>query len=685
VASAARVAPAAAGSDAATRVVVVGGGFAGVACARRLQQRARGALDVVLFNRDNHMVFQPLLPDVAGSSLNPRAVAPSLRQLLPGVRCRSEAVLHIDPQARRLEYASHDGSTRTLDYAQLVLACGSAANLALLPGMADHALPLKTIGDALAIRSHVVAQLEKADSCSDPVQRRRYLSVLVVGGGFSGVEVAGELNDLLRSLRRYYPWVGADELQVTVLHSQDSILPELSAPLREFASTRMRRRGIQLHTGVRVVEVSAHGVRLADGRRLEAATVISTVGTAPNVLLQGLGLPLLRGRLPTAADMRVVDDGSLWAVGDCAHIVNAWDGAAAPPTAQFAEREGRQCADNLLRLRAGVPTRPFRFRPLGSACGIGGRSGVAEIRGLRFSGFAAWTLWRATFLLKLPGLVQKLKVGVDWLQEWFFPRDHAQFRAQRSEPVQALHYGAGERILAAQAGIGALYALQAGEAVLWLRGADGDEREHFRFGPGALIGPASFADLPPGEAELRAATPVDLLVMGTQALARLSQALKPLQPLLERAVDRPTQRIWQHHRQAMRALADVPARTLAMREPLLVAEGDAPLGPPYRELIARRGGAVLVTRGGSLLGIATRTDLLAALARGATRDSPISLAANPDTVALEGDAPAALAAERMADAGIKYLPLLDAAGRPVALLCSDDVVAFALARERQAA
>ncbi|HET9484613.1 MAG TPA: FAD-dependent oxidoreductase, partial [Xanthomonadales bacterium] len=209
------------------RIVIVGGGFAGVECAQVLLKRARGRCEVVLFNRDNHMVFVPLLPDVAGSSLNPRAVAPPLRALLPGARCRTEEVLSIDPATRRVVFEGHDGAPRELGYDHLVLACGSVVNLNLLPGMASHALPLKTIGDAIAMRAHVMQMLEKADVAETEPQRRFYLSFIVVGGGFSGVEVAGELNDLLRSALKRYPRIARDDVKVTLLHAQTEILPEV--------------------------------------------------------------------------------------------------------------------------------------------------------------------------------------------------------------------------------------------------------------------------------------------------------------------------------------------------------------------------------------------------------------------------------------------------------------------------
>ncbi|MCB1641959.1 MAG: NAD(P)/FAD-dependent oxidoreductase, partial [Xanthomonadales bacterium] len=421
---------------------------AGVQFARTLaREMRRDELELTVFNRDNHMVFQPLLADVAGSSLNPRAVAAPLRQLLPHAEIRSEEVLDIDLELREVVHAGADGRPRRLPFDHLVIACGNQVNLNLLPGMAAHALPLKTIGDALALRARVMAQLEQAAVAEDAELRRRCLSFVVIGGGFSGVEVAGELMDLVQGALRYYPQLQREEISVRLLHSGDRLLPELNERLGRFTERRMRAEGVEVRLGSRAAEISAQGVVLKDGERLPAATVICTIGTTQLPLLGRLDLPQERGRLRCEADMHVSGQSSLWAMGDCAHIPNAQDGQISPPTAQFAERQGRQCARNLLRQLRGEATRPFRFRAVGAACGIGARRGVAELWGWRFSGFLAWWLWRSAFLVKLPSLSQKLKVGLDWAWELVFPRDVSHFRSEPSEPVQREHYVDGEVLL----------------------------------------------------------------------------------------------------------------------------------------------------------------------------------------------------------------------------------------------
>src|SRR5215510_6055532 len=317
----------------ATRVVIVGGGFGGVKCARALRRRLTAeACEIVLFNRENHMVFHPLLPEVAGASLNPDAVAAPLRQMLTGVRCRTESVRAIDFARQLIEYEAHDGHTGTLPYDHVVIACGRSASLGAVPGMADHAFALKSVGDAMALRSHVIQQLENAEVSNEAAQRRWYLSFLVIGAGFSGVEVAGEINDLVRHSRRFYPNISPDEISVTLIHSGDHILPELSLDLRTFAEDEMRKAGISVVLNARVSAATADGVWLKDERQFRGATTVCTVGTGVPLLVERLDCPKERGALVTQPDMRLANNEHAWAIGDCARIVNAHDTELCPPT-----------------------------------------------------------------------------------------------------------------------------------------------------------------------------------------------------------------------------------------------------------------------------------------------------------------------------------------------------------------
>lgn len=418
-------------SPSAARIVIVGGGFAGVRCAETLRRELPEA-EIVLFNAENHMVFTPLLAEVVGSSINPLDVVVPLRHLLPGVFCRTEEIVRIDTTRNQVEFSGPDSRRARMRYDHLVLACGQVANLDVVPGMGEHAFPLKTIGDAIALRSHVMAQLELAEVCEDPVRRRWHLSFVIVGGGFSGVEAAGEINDLVRASARYFRNFSARDVSVTLIQGREYLLPEIGNELRQFARRQMERRGVRILLNTQVSNATAEGVMLANGRIIHGGTIVCTIGTSPSPLIEGLAAPKEKGRLLTDPDLRVRTFRNVWAIGDCARIINRRDNLPSAPTAQFAEREGRQCARNIARVIRGEETWPFHYLPLGQLCSIGGHAAVAEVLGLRLSGFPAWLFWRGVYLAKLPSWARRLHVAMDWMMHLLFPRDLAHARACRT-------------------------------------------------------------------------------------------------------------------------------------------------------------------------------------------------------------------------------------------------------------
>jgi NADH dehydrogenase len=252
----------------------------------------------------------------------------------------------------------------------------------------------------------------------------------VVGGGFSGVEVAGELSDLFHNARRYYPQLHPMDAKVVLVHNTDRLLPELSPRLSEFTLRKMKEHGIDVRLNARAVRVDDRGVVLDSGEKLYGGTVICTIGTAPNPLIASLTLPKERGRVKTAPDMSVSD--CVWALGDCAAVVNGWDDKLSPPTAQFATREAKQLAENIARSLKGEATRPFFFKPLGALSSIGHHRAVAEILGLRLSGFIAWLVWRGVYLMKIPTLARKVRLFFEWNWQMLFPADIVHFGFTRS-------------------------------------------------------------------------------------------------------------------------------------------------------------------------------------------------------------------------------------------------------------
>ena len=645
-----------------TRVVIVGGGFAGAKCAQSLRkQLSHNRGEIILFNHENHMVFHPLLAEVVGASINPEAVATPLRQMLPGVQCRTEDVQRIDLDRAEVVYESHDGQVRHMPYEHVVLACGAAVNLNTVPGMADHALPLKTIGDAIALRSHVMQQLEKAEVCDDPVRKRWYLSFLVVGGGFSGVEMAGEINDLVRGSTRFFPNMAREDITVTIIHSREQLLPELPPTLREFARTKMEQAGIALCLQARVACVTPEGVGLQDGRLLRGATVVCTIGNAAPAVIERLDVPKERGRLRTQADMRLLGVDNAWAIGDCAHIVNAYNHEPSPATGQFAERQGRQAAANIVRMIHGRPTRPFTFRPMGQLCAIGGHRAVADVRGLRLSGCLAWVLWRSVYLLKLPSWSRRVKVGFDWVWDLLFARDLAHPKAQPTERISRAYYQPGDYIFRQGEPAMNFYAIERGEVeVLQTTDRTAPATLLNILGPGDFFGEMALLDDQPRSASIRARTAVEVLVMGRHVFTQISSALGSFHALLTEVIQKRRTSLWQHLPRAQDRLSQYALSTFIepFSAPSLKPESTFVEAITWFDTNNLDFCCVLDDRHG-LCGLLRRTDVVRAIEMGAQPHTPVHHFMAKEPVAITPGDSSVLAAVTMRDHGCTQLPVID--------------------------
>lgn len=423
----------------ASRILVIGAGFAGTNLVRALARTLPADCTLTLLSDESYTTFNPMLPEAVGASVFPEHVLVPVREMLrPGPQRQfiMGSVADVDMAARQLVCRTLAGEI-VLGFEHLVLAFGNRARIDLMPGMAEHALPLKTIGDAMQIRNTVLRRLARIELESDAALRRRLGSFIVVGGGFSGVEVAGELVDCLRSIRRYYPRIAADELQVTVLHGTPRLLPELSPRLGAAALQSLRTRGVTVRLQTRAVSVDAQGVLLTDGELIAGDTVVCTIGTSPNPLQQRLGLACQGGRIVVAGDLSVPGHEGLWAIGDCACVPNAHDGRLCPPTAQFAVRQARHLAVNLRERLAGRATRAFSYRSRGMMASIGHLKGVAEVAGLPLSGWPAWLAWRAYYLWQMPSAGRRVRIFFEWGWGMLFPPDITHLRFTRSHELKA--------------------------------------------------------------------------------------------------------------------------------------------------------------------------------------------------------------------------------------------------------
>ena len=595
-----------------TKIVIIGGGFAAVKCARALRKGlAPEECQIVVYSRENHMVFHPLLAGVAGASIHPDSAGSTIRQMLPGVECSTKTVERIDISDGQIEFQNDQSQLERTNYDHLVIACGAESNLGIIPGMGDHAFAFKTMKDAVALRSHIIDQLEKAEACSDPERRKFHLSFVVIGGGFSGVELAGEINDLIRDSTRFYRNFTEDEISMILVHNQDQVLPEVTPTLRDFALRRMQRARIKVLLKTSAAAATPEGVGLQDGSLMRAATVVCTIGTTPAPIVQRLDVKKERGRLVTDPDMRVTGLPNVWAVGDCAYIPNAFDNKPSPPTGQFAERQGRQAAENIVRVLRGQPTRPFYFKPLGQLCSIGGRRAVAEMFGFRVSGILAWLMWRSVYLLKLPSWSRRIRVGTDWAWDLLFPRDLGAFAANQRQQVSRAYYRPGDFVYRRGDPANFFYAIEEGEVEI-LRSSDGAQGEtpFAILGPGDFLGEAALLQTESYLASIRARTVVRLVAMNREAFSERAGIMSPLRSIVAESVKQRSENLWLHFPAAKDALDKEPLSTFLEPIPQATLTPESTIERAI-ELLARSGlGLVFVLDDQQRLwGVSNGTDL----------------------------------------------------------------------------
>jgi NADH:ubiquinone reductase (H+-translocating) len=416
-------------------IVILGGGFAGMTTAQNLEEvfGPDRSVSFTLVSDTNALLFTPMLAEVAGSSLEPSHISTPLRTSLRRTHVIRGRVTEVKLDQRCVGIAVEGGGTRELAYDHVVFALGAVSNYLGLANVQQHAFDFKSLLDAIKIRNHVIDMFERADRESDLDHRRELLTFVIAGGGFAGVELAGSLNDFARGILADYPNISPEELQIVLVHSRSTILPELSESLGRYAQASMEERGITFRLNCRLTDYLDGAVALSDGH-VRARTLVWTAGTAPNPLLRTLGVETdKRGALIVDNTMAVANHLGVWAVGDCASLKDAKTGNPCPPTAQFALREARVLARNIRASIKGEKLAGFHFDSLGALCVVGHHTACAELtvpfardKSMRFRGFFAWLLWRGIYLGKLPGLERKIRVLGDWIIELFFPRDIVQ-------------------------------------------------------------------------------------------------------------------------------------------------------------------------------------------------------------------------------------------------------------------
>ncbi len=414
----------------AWNVVIAGGGFAGLYAARALERALpRHSAKVTIISESNFLLYSPLLPAVAGGALNPRHVTVPLREELGDAQLLIGRVAGRDEERRRLSFVSVEGDVREVPYDQLIVALGSVSRNLPIPGLDEHALGFKSIIEALHLRDMLLRSLEIAETTERPEVRAQYLTFVVVGGGYTGVEVIAELQDLAATILHLYPRCATHGMRWLLVEGADQVMREVQPDLARFTSQELTRRGIEVLTRTRLEEVTEGAVRLSDGREVPAHTVVWTAGIAPSPAVALLGLPLdEHGRVRVDACMEVEGRDDVWAMGDCAAVPDpAQAGRACPPTAQHAMRQGTRVARNVAAALGHGRKRPFRFRTIGMVVDLGRRQAVAKILGVKLRGSPAWFCARSYHLMAIPGLGRRLRLLIDWTVDLFFRRDSAEW------------------------------------------------------------------------------------------------------------------------------------------------------------------------------------------------------------------------------------------------------------------
>jgi len=421
------------------RVVILGGGFGGLYTAFEMERLigSDSTIEVTLVNRDNFFLFTPMLHEVAASDLDMTHIVNPIRKLLKRVQFFQGDVERISLERKVVE-VSHgvDGHHHALEYDHLIIGVGNITNFYDLPGLEQHALTMKSLGDAIFLRNRLIQNMEEADfECNGA--RKSLLTIVIAGGGFAGVETIAAVNDFLRDAIPFYKNLAERDLRIVLIHSGAVILPELGEKLGVYAREKLNQRGVEIRLNTRVLAYRNGVVELSDGSSIPTKTLVWTAGTAPHPILDTVPIAKRHGKIAANEYLEVPGWPGVWAVGDCASILDPRTGMPYPPTAQHALRQGRVLARNVCAAIRGGNKKPFIFSTLGQLAAIGKRTGVAQMFGFKFSGFIAWWLWRTVYLSKLPRFEKKCRVALDWTLDLMFTKDLVQFTTLRSPSVKA--------------------------------------------------------------------------------------------------------------------------------------------------------------------------------------------------------------------------------------------------------
>jgi NADH dehydrogenase len=412
------------------RIVIVGGGYVGMYTALGLQKRLSHAkAEITIVDPQPNMTYQPFLPEAAAGSVEPRHVVVPLRKVLRKCRVLMGTVTGVEHARKVAHIEPAEGEAYELSYDLLVMCPGSISRLLPIPGLAEHGIGFKTIGEAIYLRNHVLSRLDIASSTSDPDRRRKALNFVFVGGGYAGVEAMAELEDMARYALRYVSGVEASDMKWTLVEAADRIMPEVSVSLGAYTVERLRERDMDVRLGTRLDAMIDGHIVLSDGTEFDAETVVWTAGVKASPMLGDTDLPLDdRGRLVCTPKLMVKGVEGVFAAGDCAAVPDVTKLAEDPnailgPSAQHAVRQAKVLSANLVAHINGGELHDYRHKYVGSVASLGLYRGVAELYGIKVRGLLAWFIHRTYHVSRMPTLNRKVRVLADWTQALFFRRE----------------------------------------------------------------------------------------------------------------------------------------------------------------------------------------------------------------------------------------------------------------------
>ncbi|HEY4021510.1 MAG TPA: NAD(P)/FAD-dependent oxidoreductase [Pseudonocardiaceae bacterium] len=425
------------------RILLVGGGYVGLYTALRLEHRlAADDVEVTLVDPENFMVYRPLLAEVTSGTLEPRHAVVPLRAALRQSRLVAGRLTDVDTDARVATVEVYDGEQLRLPYDHLVLGVGATARLLPVPGLVENGIGFNSVAEAMYLRDHVLHQLELASAATDPVRRARALTFVFVGGGYTGVEALAESQDMAASVLRGYPRLRREDLRWVLVEATDRVLGTVPPSLSAYALRELERRGIDVRLNTRLDSVEDGVAQLSGGSELPTDTLVWVTGTKPNRVIADAGLPTDdKGRIPVDDRLRADGLDGVWAAGDCAAVPDTVAGGLCPPTAQYAVREAKALADNIVATLRGRPTHPLRYRNRGEFVTLGRHKAVGEMLGVKVRGLFAWAARRVYYLSQIPTWNRRLRICADWLIGMPFRHDVVSL-GSREQPHAAFQQAA---------------------------------------------------------------------------------------------------------------------------------------------------------------------------------------------------------------------------------------------------